>query len=139
MIHMTGNLIADSINGTINNSTSAGNNIWMWVAIVEFLLIIILFYQWRIRSKKLNLKHSMKEKSLKEDIDFSNIIKSSFHTQPLYDDLKVECHPDRFPNDEMKNKLANEIFQEIAKNKTNYKKLVELKERAKQELGITFK
>lgn len=80
----------------------------------------------------------MKERSLKEEIDFGNIIKSSFHTQPLYDELKVKCHPDRFPNDETKNKTADALFQEITKNKTNYKKLVELKERAKLELNINF-
>lgn len=80
----------------------------------------------------------MKEKSLKEDVDFRNIITSSFHTQPLYNELKVKCHPDRFPNDEIKKKIANALFQEISKNKTNYKKLVELKERAKQELYINF-
>lgn len=135
---MKENLIADSIKTAITNGAQVESNLWVWIAIFEFVVIIALLYRWRIRSQKLNLKHNMKEKSLKEDVDFRNIITSSFHTQPLYNELKVKCHPDRFPNDEIKKKIANALFQEISKNKTNYKKLVELKERAKQELYINF-
>jgi len=132
------NLIADSIKTAITNGAQMESNLWMWIALFEFVVIIVLLYRWKKRSKKINLKHSMKEKSLKEDIDFGNLINSSFHTQPLYDELKKKCHPDRFPNDGIKNKIAEGLFQEISKNKTNYKKLVELKKRAKQELNINF-
>jgi hypothetical protein len=137
---MNETLIADSIKSAVKHSTQAESHtsVWLWIAIIEFIVIIFLFYQFRSRSKTSNLRNSMKEKSLKEEIDFGNIIQSSFHTQPLYDELKVKCHPDRFPNDEIKNKVADALFQEITKNKTNYKKLVQLKERAKQELNITF-
>ena|SRR5665647_1533723 len=133
-------LIEDSIKAAVKHSTQveSHSSVWLWIAIFEFFVIIFLFFRWRTHSKTPNFKNSMKEKSLMEEIDFGNIIQSSFHTQPLYDELKVKCHPDRFPNDELKNKVADALFQEITKNKTNYKKLVALKERAKQELNITF-
>jgi hypothetical protein len=52
--------------------------------------------------------------------------------------LKVKCHPDRFATDAEKNVIAENIFQEITKNKTNVKRLIELKEEAKQKLNINF-
>lgn len=79
-----------------------------------------------------------KKDSLKENIDFDNILKSSFNSIELYNELKVKCHPDRFAPDEAKSMVADSIFQEITKNKTNYKKLIELKEEAKQKLNINF-
>ena len=56
----------------------------------------------------------------------------------LYDELKVKCHPDRFPTDKEKNTIAENIFQEISKNKNNVKRLLELKEEASQKLNINF-
>jgi len=113
------------------------NNFWMWTAIFELIIIIyLLFFR---RSKKPNsTKEQFKTDAKQRDIDFGNIITSSFHAKHLYDELKVKCHPDRFPNDNEKNKIALELFQEISKNKTNYKKLIELKELAKQKLNINF-
>jgi len=70
---------------------------------------------------------------LKEQIDFDNVMVSAFHAKPLYDELKVIFHPDRFINEE-KNAMATEIFQSITENKENYKILLELKERAYKEL-----
>jgi len=74
-----------------------------------------------------------------QEVDFDNIIISSFNSTALYNELKVKCHPDRFATDEEKTIIAENIFQEISKNKTNMKKLLELKEEAKMKLNVNFK
>lgn len=140
---MNDKLINDTIQSgsdIISNTESVADNsinIWVWIAIIELLIIIYLLF-----SKKKERTHSAKEKFKKEskdgEIDFGNIINSSFHVKPLYDELKVKCHPDKFPVDSEKNKIALELFQEIAKNRTDYKKLIELKETAKVKLNINF-
>ncbi len=66
------------------------------------------------------------------------MINSSFNSQQLYDELKKKCHPDRFPNDNDKNSIAINLFQEISENKNNSKRLLELKEIAEQKLQIKF-
>ena len=117
----------------------SSNNIWMWIAIVELIIIIIIFMKSKHqKTEKQMSKARFKEESKKEDIDFNNIINSSFNAKSLYDELKVKCHPDRFPTDKEKNEIANNIFQNISKYSTNYKKLVELKEEAKNKLNINF-
>lgn len=63
---------------------------------------------------------------------------SSFHATEIYNELKVKCHPDRFIGDVEKNATANRIFQEVTKNKMNYKRLQELKKEAEESLGINF-
>lgn len=56
----------------------------------------------------------------------SNAINSMFNSQCLYDQLKVKCHPDRFPNDENKRNRAENLFQELQKNRYNVEVLREL-------------
>lgn len=124
-------------NSTQNVVSHSSNNIWMWVAIVECLIIVGLLLARRKNPPNQTAKQKFKEDAKNEQIDFQNIMESSFKSKSLYDELKVKCHPDRF-TDATKNAIANSIFQEIAKNKTNYKKLLELKEEAQQKLGITF-
>jgi hypothetical protein len=133
------------MNDTISNmsniaeqtiETASAINIWMWIAFAE--LVFIIFLSTKIMKGKHNLsdKQRMKQETLDAEIDFNNIVKSSFLAQQLYDELKKKCHPDRFPLDADKNKIANEISQELAKNKRNHKRLLELKEQAKQQLNI---
>jgi hypothetical protein len=112
------------------------HNIWLWIAIIEFILILFLLFIKKKAESPSTLEFKKEAKS--GEIDFGNIINSSFHVKPLYDELKVKCHPDRFTDNTEKNQIALELFQEISKNKTNYKKLVELKEIAKQKLNINF-
>lgn len=112
-------------------------NWWFWIAIAQFVIIVILIIALKLKRKK-SLKHKLKKESLDSNIDFDNIINSSFNSNKVYDELKIKCHPDRFPNDNEKNKIAEDIFQEISKNKNNIKRLLELKEKAKQELNINF-
>jgi hypothetical protein len=112
-------------------------NWWMWIAIFEFCIIIIFILRKRIKPKETGKRH-FKNESLKQEIDFNNIINSSFNSIMLYDELKVKCHPDRFPNDPEKNAIAELIFQEITKNRNNAKRLIELKEEAINKLNINF-
>lgn len=112
-----------------------GNNLWLWIALIEFFIIILLLFIKR-KNKTISAKQQFKQEAKEGEIDFGNIINSSFHVKPLYDELKIKCHPDRFPTDERKNAIAIELFQEISKNKTDYKKLMELKELAKVKLNI---
>lgn len=75
------------------------------------------------------------------DVDFGQTIKTAFDVkkaQALYDVLKKRCHPDIFSPDAEKVAIADDLFQEITKNKNNYKKLLELKEMAKEKLNINF-
>jgi len=112
-------------------------NWWMWIAIAEFLIIAFILLKEKLRGKE-TAQQKFKNDALKQDVDFNNIINSSFNSIALYDELKVKCHPDRFATDAVKNAIAENIFQEITKNKTNAKRLIELKEEAKQKLNINF-
>jgi predicted RND superfamily exporter protein len=118
-----------------NNHNSS--NLWMWLAIGEFAIIIGLVIASRIKRKP-NVKQKFKEESIAQEVDFDNIINSSFHSNELYDIIKVKCHPDRFPTDPKLNEIAEKIFQEITKSKTNIKRLEELKIEAQQKLNINF-
>jgi hypothetical protein len=125
---------------TIKESNIVHNesiNWWFWIAIAQF--IIIVFFAIKLSSKRnQSLKQRLKKESLDNLIDFDNIINSSFNSNEIYNELKVKCHPDRFPNDDKKNTIAENLFQEVTKNKNNIKRLLELKEKAKQELNINF-
>jgi len=139
---MNDTLIQDSIKvagKAISKVTEANDNTnwWMWLAIVELGIIAYLILKEKLKSK-VTAKQQFKSESLKQDIDFNNIINSSFNSIKLYDELKVKCHPDRFPTDREKNIIAENLFQEISKNKTNVKRLLELKEEAIQKLNINF-
>ncbi len=139
---MKDTLIQDSIkvaekaitNATENETTT---NYWMWIALGELVIIIGLILS-KSLSKKQSVKQRFKEESLAQEVDFNNIIGSSFHSTELYDKLKVKCHPDRFPTDPELNKIADNLFQEITKNKTNLKRLQELKIEAEHKLNINF-
>jgi len=139
---MNDTLIQDSIKvagQAITKTTATGEqtNWWMWLAIAEFGIIAFLILKEQLKPKD-TAKQRFKNESLKQDIDFGNIINSSFNSIQLYDELKVKCHPDRFPTDKEKNSIAENIFQEISKNKNNVKRLLELKEEAIQKLNINF-
>jgi len=136
------NILYQDSTKLINNNFSQSSakfdihNVWMWISIVELIAILYLLLIRQIRTAKPNTKMIFKDESMKENIDFDNVIKSSFNSTQLYNELKVKCHPDRYISREEKNIIAESLFQEITKNKTNYKKLTELKEEAIQKLNI---
>ena len=110
-------------------------NIWFWIAVIQFIIILCFMYIFISKQRKTPQQQN-KEESLKKEIDFGNIIKSSFDTGDLYKKLKIKCHPDRFTTNSKLNTIANEIFQEIEKNETNIKRLQELKKEAEKKLSI---
>jgi hypothetical protein len=139
---MNDTLIQDSIKVagqaiTKTTGNEQNTNWWMWLAMAEFGIIVFLVLREQLKPKD-TARQRFKNESLKQDIDFGNIINSSFNSIQLYDELKVKCHPDRFPTDKEKNSIAENIFQEISKNKNNVKRLLELKEEAIQKLNINF-
>lgn len=130
-------IVNDSITGGFGN---AGNvfDAWMIIAIVELIIIALLLFFRNKRNIKYVAAQRLKSDIIKEKIDFENTFMSAFHSKELYDKLKRRCHPDRFAPDEGKMKIADDIFQRIRKYETNYKKLVELQEEAKEKLGINI-
>ena len=133
--------IQDSLNimaqHTQNNVSDGRVDWWMWIAIAEFVILLILVLSTKSLPKNERLQR-FKNESMNHEIDFNNTISSAFHAEELYDELKVKCHPDRFPMNPEKSRTAEMFFQEITKNKHNMKRLLELKEQAKHELNINF-
>jgi len=116
------------------------NRIWFWLSIVEFLLIVYLGYKLSIKTRKAESSNStfaQLEKARKTKIDMEGIMNSINKSKDLYKELSASCHPDRFINSP-KQKLAEEIFQEISKNRRNFEELSKLKERAMKELELHF-
>jgi hypothetical protein len=131
--------ITDSLNAIHDVSAQESRiicNGWMCAAIIELLIILFLVWLLAKRSQKQRMPHNKLDKLMNEKVDYQNVINSSFHAAALYDQLIKKCHPDRFPNDESKRKIAEEISAELGKSRHNVKRLDELKQRAIQELGI---
>lgn len=126
----------------VKNAVPAASNasdVWMYIAIVELIIIIALCIKLCVKRKKKSEKEEIKTKILNEgDIDFKNVIDSSFKAKRLYDELKGKCHPDKFATDDELNAKATEIFSLLVKNKHDYAVLLKLKERAINELNITL-
>ena len=113
-------------------------NGWTIIAIIELIIIVGLLLAHRRKKGTFSSRQKIKQEALSENVDFENIINSAFNSSELYKTLIVKCHPDRFPNDEHKNAIALDIFQQVSKNRNNAKALERLKERAEQELDISF-
>lgn len=129
---MKDTVITTTINSIKNPQiTNTGSNIWIWISAIEFIFIVCLILY--IKGKP---KDRLNDKTELEEVDFNNIIKSSFLSSNLYNKLKVKCHPDRFPCDPHLNREAENLFQEIEKNKTNLTKLEELRTKAIKTLKI---
>ena len=133
-------VLTDTLQG-VAGAVTTGNfqesDVWFYIAMVEFVIIFfLLLFAFRRGTTRVE-KQKLRE-SIKSDVDFKNIINSSFHATEIYNELKVKCHPDRFIGDVEKNATANRIFQEVTKNKMNYKRLQELKKEAEESLGINF-
>ena len=133
-------VLTDTLQGVAGGVTTGNfqeSDVWFYIAMVEFVIIFfLLLFAFRRGTTRVE-KQKLRE-SIKSDVDFQNIINSSFHATEIYNELKVKCHPDRFIGDVEKNATANRIFQEVTKNKMNYKRLQELKKEAEESLGINF-
>lgn len=132
---MEKNQMIDSLS-TVSSSNQLIHDFWFWVALGELLIIASTIIH-IVKAKKGIATNIMKKKVMAEEtIDFNNTMMSAFHAKELYDELKVKYHPDRFPNNDEKNKLATALFQQIVENKNNYRKLLEIKQIAQEKLQI---
>jgi len=95
-----------------------------------------------IRYKKKSEIYSVTSDQLKTDTKNSEAIWESVFKkigqQPdahkLYKELKILSHPDKFPNDDKKIRIANEISSLLGEKMSDLEKLQELRERINQEL-----
>ena len=125
----------------IGNSDQMGFNSWMLIAIIELIIILVLF----IRLKKIHNEQLINTDGFFElkdakskDIDMENLMNDINLSKDLYKVLSRSCHPDRFHDNSIKVK-AEILFQEITKHRRSYTKLLELKERANKELNLNLK
>lgn len=122
------------------HTDSSQINIFFWLSIIELIIIIVLLLMIRRRREHLPFSYLNKEnikESKEATIDFGNVMNSINRSGELYKELSRKCHPDRFVDSSLQ-KLAEEIFQEVSKNKRDFEKLSALKERAINELNLTF-
>lgn len=124
----------------LSNRDGLFGSLWLWIAIVELFIILLILF--RLKKKKSDLafsdlpKHKMK-KAKSSSIDMDNLMNSINRSRDLYKELSIACHPDKFVNTE-RQKIAEDIFQDISKDKRNFEKLLAHKERAKNELNVNF-
>ena len=108
-------------------------NGWFYISLLELVFVVIILIG---RLRMMRRKNAQKREILSSNnIDYDNIIKSSFNSQSLYDSLKKKCHPDRFLDKE-KNIIATGIFAKIVENKYNYQELLSIKEEAESRLNL---
>jgi len=125
---------------TTSSSNGLLSSTWFWIAIVELLIIIFLLVSLKKKKTELAFSDLPKDKmknAKSSSIDMDNLMNSINGSRDLYKELSKACHPDKFVNTE-KHKIAEDIFQEISKDKRNFEKLLAHKERAKNELNINF-
>ena len=123
---------------SLAQASQQGNSLnwWMIISIVELVIIVVLLLsKGKTDDKKRSIKRQVREEG---DINFGNVIASSFGAKALYDELIRKCHPDRFAPDEEKVAVANYITGRLGKYKNDLEKLKELKEEAIEKLGISL-
>lgn len=131
--------VADSLAISLNSASSSAEghtNWWMITSIIELLIILFLL----VRNKgQESEKSRIKKMVMSEgDIDFGNIMNSSFNAEKLYKELIIKCHPDRFAPNIEQVAIANDLSARIGKNKNDIKQLEKLKEEAIEKLNINF-
>jgi hypothetical protein len=116
------------------------SSIWFWLALIQFIIIVILLKKITKNSQGLAFHDAQQKEVFKAknaSVDMDNVMSSINGSRDLYKQLSRSCHPDKFVNTPMQEKAEN-IFQEISKNKRNYNALLELKKRAVNELNISI-
>jgi hypothetical protein len=122
---------------SVSSSVQSGSvNIWMIIAFIELAIIAFMVLS---RFTSNNKKSEIKKKVLEEgEVDFGNIVNSSFNAERLYKLLIVKCHPDRFAPDEEKMSIADDLSARLSKNKHDMNKLNEIKNEAIEKLNVKF-
>lgn len=73
------------------------------------------------------ISHFRRRDTDSTDPTMENVVNSMFLCQPLYNELKAKCHPDRYIDIEQA-KQAEMLFQSLQKHKYNYNEILELRE-----------
>ncbi|WP_158975000.1 hypothetical protein [Cellulophaga sp. L1A9] len=132
----------DSITVTeLTNQDTYSLSIWFWIATVELVIITYLLLRSNKKKNELQFANLSKDKvrnAKNSNIDMDNLMNSINGSKDLYKELSRACHPDRFINTD-KQKMAEDLFQEISKNRRDYEKLNALKQIAITNLNINFK
>jgi hypothetical protein len=102
--------------------------------IQKFLSIFKGFFSHN--NKQVTTELGKEEPKVIENIDMTNVIHSMFLAENLYNQLKIQCHPDLFVHDEKLVKISTEIFQKLSANRRNLRMLNEIKEEAISNLKI---
>ena len=92
---------------------------------------------WFFRKRKDPENDALIEKIKEEQIDMQNIfsnISNRTKIEVLYKELCKLCHPDRFEKDLEKQRLAKELFDRVQSSKTDYNRLLELKDIINEQL-----
>ena len=119
---------------TIFDRFNIMNLFWIIISILGLSTILFLFFRRRNKiSSFLNDEISDIKKYRNSNVEMDNLMKNIYESGDLYKELSRKYHPDRFINSPNQH-LAQEIFQEITKNKRNVKMLLILKKRAIEQL-----
>ncbi len=125
----------------INKGNETFQNKWLYVSIVELMIIVFLLII-LYKKKKNKPDDFYVGKSVKEfkntDVDLGNMFNSMFNATTLHETLKRKIHPDRFPNDPEKIKIANELTAQLNESQNNIARMKEIQAIAAEQLGITF-
>ena len=116
-------------------------NLWILISIAEFLIIVILIILLFKKKQKKPDEFYVGEsiKGYKDaEVDLGNMFNSMFNASMLHDALKKKIHPDRFPHDEEKIAIANELTTQLNENKNNIAKMKESQLMAIEKLGVKF-
>lgn len=105
------------------------------IALVEFVIIVLMVRRRMDSDPDAQKRKRIKNEALKGDIDFDNIITSSFKSEELYKKLVRKYHPDRFVEDAEKVAIADNLAARITQHKHDYKALLELEKEAREKLG----
>jgi uncharacterized sporulation protein YeaH/YhbH (DUF444 family) len=115
-------------------------NYWMLLALLEFLVIVFLFFKNRkIKKPETFFVNTETKEAKKADIDLGGLFQNIGKSRELHNILKKKIHPDRFPNDPHKIELATKLAAKLNENQLDFKKLEEIKNVAILELNISFK
>ena len=106
----------------------------------KFILIILLFLK-KYKNRSDRGDNNRNEEDKDEEGDWSEVfitLGNKDKAKKLYDKLIRKAHPDRFPNDEEKIKIAEEITQELGEaiKVFHLTKLQELEKRIDNELTV---
>lgn len=138
MLIDTLNQISDTVFSKSNPVLSTGNDnvvLWKYVASVELCIILILIFmllrkqKTKMNKELLNVKHT--------EINTDNLMSDIFESKKLYDLLIRRCHPDRFADEQTKEYMTLQS-QRITENRSNYKKLLIIKEDVEEKFPEIF-